>query len=178
MPNYQFTLITTGADLLNAEIADALFEAGCDDALLSVTDEVFSLDFDREAASLADAVLSAIADVESVASIEVLRLAEAGLLSMAAIAEQCGRTRESVRLLVAGERGPGGFPAPVTDPRSRYRIWRSTDVERWFMDNFDGLGDKEHSNLLSAINAALELRRFSPADSGERVAILERLVGV
>ena len=64
--------------------------------------------------------VSAVADVEHVDGAEVVRLADAGLVSMADIATRRSPTREGVRLLTAGERGSGGFPPPVTDPRSRY----------------------------------------------------------
>ena len=114
MPNYQFTLIIEGPDLQADAIIDALFEAGCDNALVGRTDGVQYLDFDRNAPSLEDAILSAVVDVERIDAAEVVRLADAGLVSMADIATRMGRTRESVRLLIAGERGPGGFPLPVS----------------------------------------------------------------
>ena len=94
----------------------ALLEAGCDDALVGSSGGIQYFDFDREAESLEEAALSAVADIESVVGLKVVRLADAGLVSMADIAEHTGRTRGSVRLLVAGERGPGGFPPPATDP--------------------------------------------------------------
>ncbi len=59
-----FTLILTGLAELSDDISDALFEAGCDDALIGIRDGVVFLDFDREASSFREAVLSAIADVE------------------------------------------------------------------------------------------------------------------
>ena len=62
------------------------------------------LDFDRDTSCLEEAVLSAVADIESVEGLEVVRIAGAGLVSMSDIAARTGRTRESVRLLVAGAR--------------------------------------------------------------------------
>ena len=118
MPNHHFTLIVDGVDLQHESVVDSLFEAGCDDALVGSTDGVQFIDFDREAASLDDAVLSAVADVERVPGAQVVRMAGAGLVSIADIAARTGRTREGARLLVAGTRGPGGFPPPVTDPRA------------------------------------------------------------
>ena len=61
---YTFTLTLKGADELTVEIADALYEAGCDDAFLHSRGETLYLEFDREAASLENAVASAKADVE------------------------------------------------------------------------------------------------------------------
>ncbi len=112
MPTHHFTLIVDGADLQDESVIDRLFEAGCDDALVGSVDGVQFIDFDRDAASLDVAVLSAVADVEQVGGFQVVRLANAGLVSIADIAARIGRTRESVRLLVSGARGPGNFPRP------------------------------------------------------------------
>jgi hypothetical protein len=158
---YTFTLIVEGPDLQTDELVNALYLAGCDDAMVGRADGVQYVDFDRDAATLEDAVLSAVADMETVPGVAVIGLAGAGLVSMADIANRTGRTRESVRLLVIGERGPGGFPAPVTDPRSRYRLWRSADVEQWFRVSLGaGLDDTRSDHVRAAINAGLELRRY------------------
>lgn len=61
---YTFTLTLTEADELTTEIADALYEAGCDDAFLHRRGEALFLEFEREAATFEDAVASARADVE------------------------------------------------------------------------------------------------------------------
>ena len=174
MPTHHFTLIVDGTDLQDESVIDRLFEAGCDDALVGSTDGVQFIDFDRDAASLDVAVLSAVSDVEQVRGVQVIRLAGAGLVSIADIAARVGRTRESVRLLVSGARGPGNFPAPVTDPRARYRLWRWADVQRWFEGQFgeDALGAREE-HLRSAINACLELRQEGRRlDAGERDRLL------
>ena len=136
MSSYQFTLIVEGPDLQSDRAIDALFDAGCDDALVGRTDGIQYLDFDRDGANPETAILSAIADVERFPGVEVIRLAGGGLISMADIATHTGRSRESIRLLVTNERGPGGFPAPVTDPRTRYRLWRWSEVRRWFEANY------------------------------------------
>ena len=161
MDTYQFTLIVEGPDLQSDELVDVLFNVGCDDALIGRVGGVQYLDFDRKAASLEDAVISAVANVETIPGVDVLRLADAGLVSMADIAAQTGRTRESVRLLVTGERGPGGFPPPVTDPRGRYRLWQSAEVGHWFGIHFGNRYEVRDDHMLCALNAGLELRRHS-----------------
>jgi hypothetical protein len=60
---YEFTITLTGIDQLTDAVADALYEAGCDDATLSSVDSVVSLDFDRLAASLGKAIGSAVDEV-------------------------------------------------------------------------------------------------------------------
>lgn len=179
MPTHHFTLIVDGADLQRESVVDSLFEAGCDDALVGSTDGIQFIDFDREAASFDDAVLSAVADVEQVSGIQVVRMAGAGLVSIADIAARTGRTREGVRLLVAGTRGPGRFPPPVTDPRARYRLWRWGDVERWFRQEVgEEIEGAQEQHLLSAINACLELRQQRRSLDAGRRNRLQALAGL
>ena len=181
MSVYQFTLIVEGPDLQSDNAIGALFEAGCDDSLVGRTDGIQYLDFDREAPNLETAILSAIADVERLPGVEVIRLAGGGLVSMADIAHHTGRTRESIRLLIMSERGPGGFPAPVTDPRTRYRLWRWSEVRRWFETNYAGgplQGDDSGCDQVSeAINAGLELRHYCRYVRPEQRARLNALIG-
>lgn len=178
MPEFEFMLVVEGADPQSDEVAYALYEAGCSDALIRSCDGIDYLDFDREAESLEEAVLSAVTDIESVDGLKVVRLADAGLVSMADIAERTGRTRESVRLLVAGERGPGGFPPPVTDPRARYRLWRATEVEHWMRTILGGDYEAHEDHVRVAINASLELRHHSSHMPDDRKSNLLALVGL
>jgi hypothetical protein len=62
---YSFALILGGIKEIDESIEKALFEAGCDDALLGITDGQFYLTFDREATSLKEAIVSAIHAVEN-----------------------------------------------------------------------------------------------------------------
>ena len=70
------------------------------------------LGFDREATSLAHALVSALRDVEA-AGLSVGSVCSEDLVTLKEIAARTGRTYESVRLLAAGKRGPGGFPGPM-----------------------------------------------------------------
>ncbi len=159
MRTYRFVLIVEGADLQSDEMFDAVFEAGCDDALVGCSNGVQFVDFDREAPTAGEAVRSAVAALESLPGVTVVRIAGADLLSISDIASRTGRTRESVRLLIAGKRGPGGFPPPATDPRSRYRLWRSNDVQRWFAEHYGDQPVCPEADVVARINAELELRR-------------------
>ena len=82
MRSWSFTLIVEGKDLQSDETFDALFKAGCDDALIGRTNDVQYMDFDRLALNPVDAVLSAVTDVESVPGVRVVRLDGADLVSM------------------------------------------------------------------------------------------------
>ena len=60
---YDFTLILRGVAELDDELADKLFEAGCDDATPSSSNGKVSVDFSRDAADLESAIRAAIANV-------------------------------------------------------------------------------------------------------------------
>ena len=65
MIKYEFTLILSRPLELTEDVADALFEAGCDDGTPGPYNGVFSIDFHREADSLEAAICSAITNVQS-----------------------------------------------------------------------------------------------------------------
>ena len=65
MTLFSFTVTVEGADILEDGAQEALFEAGCDDALFSSSEGVQVGDFDREATTFAEAVASAITAIES-----------------------------------------------------------------------------------------------------------------
>jgi hypothetical protein len=65
MKSYQFDVVLKGVTELADEQADALFEAGCDDATPASRDGLTWAHFDREAPSLEEAIRSAVAQVQS-----------------------------------------------------------------------------------------------------------------
>ena len=162
MTTHQFTLIVDGPDLQDEALLEALFEAGCDDATVGRVAGVQYLDFDREAVSLPEAVFDAMAAIEgAVPGARVVHLEPDDLLTMAEIAKRTGRTRESVRLLISGRRGPGGFPTPATHFRSRQRMWRWPAVALWFAEALgepQQVGDPGRAQFVTAFNAGLDLR--------------------
>jgi hypothetical protein len=57
--NHMFTLEVEGIDTTRGSYEDALYDAGCRDALIAVIDGKVFLDFDREGPSFQQAVISA-----------------------------------------------------------------------------------------------------------------------
>ena len=101
-------------------------------ALLSDRDGMPVVECERSGATLADAVLDAIREVEAAGGAwRVVRVEPDELVSASAIARRLGRTRQSVALLIAGRRGPGGFPAPALWVDAAARLWRWTEVAEW-----------------------------------------------
>ncbi len=75
LKTYSFTLVLAGVDEVTAEMADALYGGGCDDAGVGSCEGVVSVEFGREAETLGGAIGSAVNDVEragfAVARVEV-----------------------------------------------------------------------------------------------------------
>lgn len=159
---FEFSLILTGAGELTDELEGTLLRAGCDDALLGAREGVVFLSFEREAESFAEAILGAIADVQKAkADLWVSRVEPDDLVSASEMARRLHRTRESIRQLAQGERGPGTFPPPVANLTQRSPIWRWAEVAEWFASNYEEYDDSLHedASFVAAVNAALELRR-------------------
>lgn len=181
MTIHQFTLIVEGADLQDDAHVNALFEAGCDDATVGKVGSVQYLDFDREAESFADAVFEATEAIETAGfKARVVHLEPDDLVTTTEIAERTGRTRESVRLLVRGNRGPGRFPAPATHFKSRQRMWRWQEVLLWFAQALHApqtVDDPSNAQFITAFNAGLSWRQVDHQLSDTDRQRIRRLVG-
>ena len=127
-------------------------------------------EFQRSAATLADAVLEAVRELEGAgAGWRVVRVEPDELVSASAIARRLGRTRQSVAQLVAGRRGPGGFPPPAVWVDGAARLWRWSDVAEWFsvaVEHAPGV-DRLAAEFLAMLNGELQARRHR-----ERLAAL------
>ena len=132
MAEFEFTLVVAGLDPNDEGIEDRLYEAGCDDALVSVIKATVVLDFTREAKNFAHALASAISDVRR-AGARVVRVEPDNYVNVSDIAERAGLTRQAVSLLVQGKRGPGNFPAPAVRVSTDSPLWDWHAVARWLL---------------------------------------------
>jgi predicted DNA-binding transcriptional regulator AlpA len=172
---HTFTLLIEGPDLQDEKRLDALFEAGCDDATFGSRDSVQYADFDREAASLAEAIHSAIRNITTaVPDARVIRVEPEEFVSLKAVADRTGLSKQYVQMLADGQRGPGGFPAPVRWVDAKTRLWLWADVAEWIQTR---LGKDTvivgEAHTIAAFNGLLGFRRHVPqlaSDEGEEVA--------
>lgn len=67
-PVHHFVLVAEGRDLLDDEVLEALYEAGCTDASIGHR----TVEFDREAPTRWDAIQSAIRDVTTITGVRVV----------------------------------------------------------------------------------------------------------
>jgi hypothetical protein len=155
---FDFVLILTRMTALTREAEDALFEAGCDDATICVRYGAVYLNFARTAPTLKHAILSAIRDVRKAnIGAEVRRVGVCDF-TQAEIARRIDRSRQAVHQYITGERGPGGFPAPVCYIAAG-PLWFWCEVAQWLWQN-DMITDQERRDalFLALINDVLDLR--------------------
>ncbi|HEV3138853.1 MAG TPA: hypothetical protein VGZ26_13140 [Pirellulales bacterium] len=160
---HSFTLILAGVSEISDSLESALFKAGCHDALLGSRDGVVFLEFDRMAMTAREAILSAIRDVlRSGMPVQIRRVEPDDLVNASEIARRTGRSRESIRKLVSGDRGPGGFPQPISGLKNPSPTWRWSEVAAWFSNHHAVVHESasETARSIGGINALLELDRL------------------
>jgi len=132
-----------------------------------------------------DAVISAVQTIEKAGvGARVVRIEPDDLVTIADVARRMKRTNESVRLLIRGERGPGGFPAPATRVGAgRSRIWRWSDVVEWFRryeTNRDVGGGTRYWSTIALVNEFLRQRTYFSRNDPTSIEVrdvLERELG-
>jgi len=92
------------------------------------------------------------------------------LVTASEIARRIGWTRESVRLLAEGARGPGGFPAAAAGSRGqRTRLWRWSEVASWLRASGIHAPSPVDGRMAAAVNGALDVMRNTDDDSLRRI---------
>lgn len=162
MSTWEFTLVVEGPDLQEEDLLERLFAAGLSDATVGRVAGAQMVEVAREAGSYPDALFGAVrALLQTVPEARVVRIEPDELVTIAEIAQRYGRSPESVRLLAAGERGPGGFPAAVWTEQPR--MWRRAAVDQWFAAALDEQPaepvEAEVERLNAAVNARIEWER-------------------
>ena len=175
MTVWRFSLIIEGPDLDDDDLLDALFEAGCDDALFGGSNGVQCADFHREAERIEDAVLSAIGDVEQVEGVRVVGLVDQELVTLEQIMERTGRPPAELRMLANGESGADAFPAACDDPRRAERVWRWREIADWLA----GVAERPHDpdeQMFIALTRAVEARCERRKPPPDRRAAIDQLI--
>ncbi|MFI6788946.1 hypothetical protein ACIBG4_16625 [Nonomuraea sp. NPDC050383] len=114
------------------EEADSLYEAGLDDcAVAGGPDGTSLLMCDREAASLLEAIMSVVAEIRTVDGLWAVGVGEEDAVTLGDAARRHGnRTQASLRQLVGGQRGPGGFPPPLIESEN-ITLYSWAEVSEW-----------------------------------------------
>jgi hypothetical protein len=131
MNTYHFTVLIRHA-IYNDALEDALFSAGCDDALLFSTNGAVCLEFDRQAVSAKNAVQTAFEQIRS-AGFNDLVLQETGYATLGEIAQRAGLSRAALSQYALGKRG-SNFPAPMyITGKSALYSWQ--EAAQWLYQN-------------------------------------------
>jgi hypothetical protein len=80
------------------------------------------------------------------------------LLTLADIADRIGRSRESIRRYVTGDRGAGGFPPPVNPRRDGVQFYRWIEVVPWLRTRLD-IEIEDADPALVVANLVLQARQ-------------------
>ena len=187
--SFAFTLIVEANEKTTEEISESVYAAGCDNALVHSRGGVVFVDFACDGSSMTKEVLEAIQAVETaVHGLQVLRIEPEDQVTASEIARRSKRTRESVRKLISGERGPGGFPHPIAAFSKKSPLWSWLEVASWF----SSIGYSEENNVESdaqficVLNGLLTVRqnnnglhriREIASEIGLSDPILNRLMG-
>ncbi len=133
------------------ELADAVHEAGCDDAMLSSQGNALTLSFDRESTSFYAAVVSAIHDLRR-AQIGVRSIGPGDVVSAIEISKRCDVSREAVRQWTKQDIG---FPPP-NGRAGKSDLWSWSEISPWLMDRGQlKAEDVESAHEIAAFNLAL-----------------------
>ncbi|MDR0959433.1 MAG: hypothetical protein LBM23_03610 [Propionibacteriaceae bacterium] len=161
MTVYSFTVHLDQAP--DGEGLDRLFESGLDDSQLVISSDTAIIMVSREAGTFTEAILNVVAEIEQ-AGFRATGIDSQDLVTLEVIGHRTGRTRESVRLLSKGKRGPGGFPSPSTTGKTP--LWSWAAVREWFRthygDEVAGVADRD-ADTLAAADLLIRARLIAPA---------------
>lgn len=132
MKTYEFTIVASGLDPKSDDFEQRFLDAGCDDATISLQKGHIIVDFARESGTAEDAIASAVEAVRA-AGATVDRVEPDPLVNLSDIAARTGMTRAAISQYVKGQRGCGGFPAPVARVTTDSPLWDWVDVSRWLL---------------------------------------------
>jgi len=164
MSTHEFTFVIDHR--VSEQEIDALFDRA-EDVTPEREQARTLLGFDREAPSLAHALVSALQDVEA-AGLRAGSVLSEDLVTLKEVAARTGRTYESVRLLAAGKRGPGGFPVPMS--AAGWSLYSWAQVQPWFAQHFpsavtdQALGAGEYERLIAAADHLVRARVLMRGD--------------
>lgn len=161
MKTYEFTLVLESTGGISDQMEDALFEAGCDDAILCFRNGIAYLDFDREAENLEKGVISAIHQAEHTGlPLSVKRVEPSDFVTSAEIARRLNRSKQSIQQIISGSRGDGDFPLPIAGVTAKTMLWSWQEVVGWFLEK-NKLADNsiyENATTLKQLNESLDAR--------------------
>lgn len=163
MKEYDFALVASYAQPIDDDVilqlADAIYEAGCDDSTVMSKGNTIIVEFDREAKDYESAVVSAIQDLNKVAGLKVMSVDAGQYVGLSDAAELSELTRSALSKFAKGDRGDGTFPSPYLRVASKAPLYDWSEIASWLEERGlieQGVADNAH--VTANINMALKLK--------------------
>lgn len=144
-----------------ADLLDALYVAGCDDATIGVgRPGSIALDFSRQAPTAEHALRTALDDVRRAIPGAVPTEAAPDMVNLSDLADMVGCTRQNMRKYAAGETRTVRVPFPEPAHSGTPSLWRLAEVLAWLDRNTDLRPDTHAIQLARAVSSLnLEVQR-------------------
>jgi hypothetical protein len=154
MKVHEFTIIASGLHSDANNVADILFAAGCNDAVITLQKSVLIIKFERTTKDFSAAVVSAVGDVLKTGA-KVERIEPDHLVSLSDIARRIGMSRSAITNYHKGERGEG-FPPPVARITSERPLYDWCEVAKWFYERGQTSRDEvERARVVKEANTVI-----------------------
>ena len=163
--NFELSFKLPGVNADGEQYLDALYEAGCDDAMIGIGRKGFiGADFSRESTSLEIAVDSAIRNIET--AIPGAQLIDAGpdLVGASDVAAILECSRQNIRQLLTTDES-----APIPAYQGKRDLWHCAEVLTWLRDI---KGMKIAPELIEVSTHAMRFNAAQQSKKAERVAAL------
>ena len=162
--DFELSFKLPGVNADGEQYLDALYEAGCDDAMIGVGRKGYiSADFSRESTSLDSAVESAILEVQK--AIPGARLISAGpdLVGVSDIAAILECSRQNIRQHLSDAN------APIPTYQGKRDMWHFGEVLIWLRD---AKGVQTAPELLEVAAHAMQFNAAQEIEKAKHVAML------
>jgi predicted DNA-binding transcriptional regulator AlpA len=115
-----------------------------------------------DAATLPTAIITAVRAIERL-GIAVTGIQSTDLVSLKDVAARTGRSYESVRKLAHGQRGPGGFPAPLST--GQWALYSWAEVSAWLARHYPAIAVAvtSYDREVAAADHLIRARHILPA---------------
>ena len=173
MRDYEFTLKFSLPDASEdpSDYIEALYEAGCDDAVIGVGQPGrIALNFTRTAKSAFEAASSAMRDIRSAIPDAVLAEALPDFVGLTDVADIAGFSRQNMRKLMLGNMST--FPIAVHEGKPA--VWHLASVLIWLQQQQRPVDAVllEIANATMTLNIAKEIGKLPGATLPKRIAPL------
>lgn len=160
---YNFTLVLENvSNQDDTDIAEILFESGCDDATLSIRDQIAYLEFDRIANSLQNAIVSAVTNVlDADIGAWIIAIDPGDFVTSTEIGRRIKKSRQYIQKLKTVNCKTNSFPGPVAGIQTGNLIYSWKRISYYFykLGKYIQKEDVINAQLLEIFNEILKNKR-------------------